>query len=36
MKLNALVAAAPLVSFHYAQVDNVKVFYRQAGNPAWR
>jgi pimeloyl-ACP methyl ester carboxylesterase len=27
-------AAAPQVSFHYAQVDNVKVFYRQAGNPA--
>lgn len=27
------VAAAPLVSFHYAQVDDVKVFYRQAGNP---
>jgi pimeloyl-ACP methyl ester carboxylesterase len=25
---------APPVSFHYAQVDNVKVFYRQAGNPA--
>ncbi|WP_439537116.1 alpha/beta fold hydrolase [Methyloversatilis sp.] len=27
-------AAAPPVTFHYAQVDNVKVFYRQAGNPA--
>jgi pimeloyl-ACP methyl ester carboxylesterase len=27
-------AAAPPVSFHYAQVDKVKVFYRQAGNPA--
>jgi pimeloyl-ACP methyl ester carboxylesterase len=27
-------AAAPQVSFHYAQVDDVKVFYRQAGNPA--
>jgi pimeloyl-ACP methyl ester carboxylesterase len=26
--------AGPQVSFHYAQVDNVKVFYRQAGNPA--
>jgi pimeloyl-ACP methyl ester carboxylesterase len=26
--------AAPPVSFHYAQVDEVKVFYRQAGNPA--
>jgi pimeloyl-ACP methyl ester carboxylesterase len=27
-------SAAPQVSFHYAQVDNVKVFYRRAGNPA--
>ncbi|AOF81133.1 alpha/beta hydrolase family protein [Methyloversatilis sp. RAC08] len=27
-------AATPPVTFHYAQVDNVKVFYRQAGNPA--
>ena len=27
-------SAAPQVSFHYAQVDDVKVFYRQAGNPA--
>lgn len=27
-------AAAPRVSFHYAQVDNLKVFYRRAGNPA--
>jgi pimeloyl-ACP methyl ester carboxylesterase len=26
--------AAAQVSFHYAQVDNVKVFYRQAGDPA--
>lgn len=26
--------AAPRVSFKYAQVDDVKVFYRQAGNPA--
>lgn len=25
--------AAPQVTFHYAQVDTVKVFYRQAGNP---
>jgi pimeloyl-ACP methyl ester carboxylesterase len=34
MKLDTLVAAAPQVSFRHAQVDNVKVFYRQAGNPA--
>jgi pimeloyl-ACP methyl ester carboxylesterase len=27
-------AAASRVSFHHAQVDNVKVFYRRAGNPA--
>jgi pimeloyl-ACP methyl ester carboxylesterase len=27
-------SAAPQVSFHYAQVDDVKVFYRQAGNSA--
>lgn len=27
-------AATPRVSFHYAQVDRVKVFYRRAGNPA--
>lgn len=27
-------SAAPKVSFHYAQVDGFKVFYRQAGNPA--
>jgi pimeloyl-ACP methyl ester carboxylesterase len=26
--------AAPQVSFHYAQVDRIKVFYRQAGNRA--
>jgi pimeloyl-ACP methyl ester carboxylesterase len=26
-------AATPQVSFRYAQVDEVKVFYRQAGNP---
>jgi hypothetical protein len=26
--------AAAQVSFRYAQVDNVKVFYRQAGDPA--
>lgn len=26
--------ATPQVSFHYAQVDDVRVFYRQAGNPA--
>ncbi len=27
-------AATPRVSFHYAKVDSVKVFYRRAGNPA--
>jgi pimeloyl-ACP methyl ester carboxylesterase len=26
-------AAVPQVTFHYAQVDNVKVFYRRAGDP---
>ena len=26
-------AAAPAVSFHYAQVEDVKVFYRRAGSP---
>lgn len=26
-------AAAPAVTFHYAQVDDVRVFYRQAGDP---
>lgn len=34
MKPDMPVAAAPQVSFHYAQVDKVKVFYRQAGSPA--
>lgn len=34
MKLDPLITAAPRVSFHHAQVDNVKVFYRRAGNPS--
>ena len=32
--MNLANAAAPQVSFHYARVDDVKVFYRRAGNPA--
>ncbi|WP_414448803.1 alpha/beta fold hydrolase [Burkholderia sp. 22PA0099] len=27
-------AAAPVISHHYVQVDDVKVFYREAGNPS--
>jgi pimeloyl-ACP methyl ester carboxylesterase len=34
MKRDTPIAAAAPVSFHHAQVDNVKVFYRQAGDPA--
>ncbi|WP_186096292.1 alpha/beta fold hydrolase [Burkholderia gladioli] len=30
----ASAAAAPVVSHHYVQVDDVKVFYREAGNPS--